>query len=313
MILAQPMKLQTQPMVSVIMPVHNAGKFLRPAIESILVQSYTRFELIIVDDGSTDDSWSIIRKYKKQYPGLIRCLRTKKQLNSAGNGATDLGLSLAKGVYVARMDADDVAKPKRLEKQVAYLEQHTDVILVGTQADIIDANGKTIGIKRVPQDHETIYAKYGVVHPIIHPSVMVRRSMLPNKQKLYLHKWGVNDDYYSFFKLLNYGKFANLDERLLKYRIHGNNLSLTGIKGKFFNTYHIRLEAIKHFQYQMPISSLVIMMTQAMVVSLIPNILLEKWYPVLRGMNKKPFTNMHTWFVRKATVAMNMPLVRRYL
>jgi glycosyltransferase involved in cell wall biosynthesis len=306
------MKLQTQPMVSVIMPVHNAGKFLRHAIESILAQTYKRFELIIVDDGSTDDSWSIIRNFKKQYPSVISCIRTKKQLNSAGNGATDLGLARAKGVFVARMDADDIARPKRLEKQVAYLTEHTDVILVGTQADIIDANGKTIGVKRVPLDHETIYAKYGVIHPIIHPSVMIRRSMLPNKDKLYLHKWGVNDDYYSFFKLLNFGKFANLEESLLKYRIHGKNLSLTGIKGKFFNTYHIRLEAIKQFRYQMPISSLIIMMAQAVVVSLIPNILLEKWYPVIRGMNKKPHIFLRDWAIHKATVAMSIPLVRRY-
>jgi len=100
---------QKIPLVTIIMPVHNAGKFLVPAIESILAQTYARFELIIVDDGSTDQSWKTIRAYKKRYPKTIRVYRTEKQLNSAGNGATDVGLSHAKGEYIARMDGDDVA------------------------------------------------------------------------------------------------------------------------------------------------------------------------------------------------------------
>lgn len=294
------------------MPVHNAGVFLVPAIESILKQTYTRFELVIVDDGSTDTSWNTIRSYKQKYPKQIRTYKTGKMLNSAGNGATDFGLSHAKGEFIARMDADDVAKPARLDKQVLYLMNHADVILVGSHADIIDGKGKTTGVKHVPLTHEEIYEAYGVIHPIIHPSIMVRRSMLPNRNKLYQHKWGVSDDYYSFFKLLQYGKFANIDENLLKYRVHGRNLSLTGIKNKFFNTFNIRIEAIKNMGYQMSTRSFIVMFLQFAVVSLIPNVILENLYPIMRGMNKTPIKKMQHWIRSKVAVALDMPLVRRY-
>lgn len=294
------------------MPVHNAGEFLVPAIESIRTQTYPRIELIIVDDGSTDRSWEKIRAYKRRYPKLIRAYRTDKQLNSAGNGATDIGLSHAKGQFVARMDADDISHPKRIEKQVTYMTLHPMTILVGTQADIIDKNGKITGTKSVPCDHETIYEQYGIVHPIIHPSVMVRRNGLPNLDKLYLHKWGINDDYYSFFKLLTHGEFANLPERLLKYRIHGGNSSLSNIREKCFNTLHIRLEAMKYFNYRMSLTSLAVMGIQVAIVTLVPNPLLEKIYPVLRGMDTTPQKYVKKWLRKVRNMVFAHPLVRKY-
>ena len=300
------------PIVSVIMPVHNAGKFFVPAIESILTQTYKRFELIIVDDGSTDDSWKTIRSYRTLYPKTVHVYRTAKQLNAAGNGATDIGLTHAKGEFIARMDADDVARPKRIEKQVEFLLANPLVILVGTQADIIDKNGAIIGSKSVPTNHEAIYNQYGFVHPVIHPSVMIRRSMLPNPDKLYLQKWGINDDYYTFFKLLNYGQFANLPEKLLKYRVHGGNASLTNIKEKCYTTAQIRIEAMKYFNYHMSIWALGIMMLQVAFVSVIPNRTLEWAYPMLRGMNRQPIKQVRTAFTRLVKLALATPYMRKY-
>jgi len=294
------------------MPVHNAGKFLVPAIESILAQTYARFELIIVDDGSTDQSWKTIRAYKKRYPKTIRVYRTEKQLNSAGNGATDVGLSHAKGEYIARMDGDDVALPKRIEKQVQFLQDNPLVILVGTQADIINKNGKRIGTKTVPTTNSAIYESYGVVHPIIHPSVMIRRSALPNRDKIYLHKWGINDDYYSFFKLLTYGQFANLPEVLLRYRIHGTNASLTNVKEKFYNTAKIRLEAMKYFNYQMSIRSLLVMATQVVLVTLLPSRFIEYIYPIVRGMDRTPQKRLRAYMAKLKKLAISHPVVRKY-
>lgn len=300
------------PFVSVIMPVHNAGKFLAPAIESILKQTYPRFELIIVDDGSTDASWKIIQTYKKHNPKNVRIYHTAKQLNSAGNGATDVGLSHAKGGYIARMDADDISYPTRIEKQVQFLAAHPMTILVGTQADIIDKNGKITGSKSVPTTHEAIYEQFGVIHPVIHPSVMIRRNGLPNPNKLYLHKWGINDDYYSFFKLLNYGEFANLPDKLLKYRIHGGNSSLTNIKEKCYSTASIRLEAMKYFAYRMSLLSLVIMGAQVILVSIVPNRILESMYPVVRGMDRTPQKHFAHMVRHAKKVAFSHPFVRKY-
>jgi glycosyltransferase involved in cell wall biosynthesis len=226
------MKKQKMPLVSVIMPVFNAGKFLGPAIESIAYQTYKRMELIIVDDASTDDSRITIKAYKKRYPKLIRAYRIPKQTNSAGNGATNFGLTKAKGEYIARMDADDISYKTRIAKQVAYMIAHPATILVGTQANVIDKQGHIIGVKSVPMTHEAIYDQFGILHPLIHPSVMIRRSLLPYPNKIYAMKWDVNDDYWTFFRLLNHGTFANLPDYLLKYRIHGNNISLT--EGKIY-------------------------------------------------------------------------------
>lgn len=280
------MTKQNRPFVSVIMPVHNAGKFLAPAIDSILKQTYTHFELLIVDDRSTDDSWSIIKHYKQNYPKLIRIFRTPVKTNSAGNGATNFALPKAKGSLIARMDADDISMPTRIEKQVEYFLNNPRTIICGTQAKTIDAKGKITGNKNMPLSHESIYNAYGILHPMIHPSVMIRRSLLPNPDKIYEMKWDINDDYYTFFKLLQFGMFANLPEYLLKYRIHGHNLSLTNPKQKFFNSVKIRLEAISKLNYAISLKSFLVMLAQILVISVIPEKIIVPLYMTLRGMKQ---------------------------
>lgn len=277
-----------QPLVSVIMPVHNAGRFLVPAIESILKQTYPRIEFIIVDDASTDGSWNIIKAYRKRYKKIIRAYRIAKQTNAAGNGAMNVGLTHAKGTLIARMDADDISRPKRIEKQVDYLLTHPDTILVGTQATIIDKRGKAIGTKAVPASHEAIYRQYGILHPVIHPSVILRRSLLPNPNKIYTMKWSVNDDYYTFFKLLNYGKFANLPEPLIKYRIHGKNLSLAKPKERFLTSVRIRIDAVAHLNYRMSPEAFFLLVLQLLVVPLIPERLIVPAYMLVRGIRTAP-------------------------
>lgn len=281
------MTKQTQPIVSVIMPVHNAGKFLAPAIESILAQTYKKVELIIVDDASTDGSWKTITQFAKKYKKQITAVQTKKQVNSAGNGATNYGLQFAHGSFVARMDADDIALPERIEKQVAYLLSHPEVILLGTQAYVVNEKGKITGKKSLPTAHEDIYEQYGVIHPIIHPTVMIRRSLLPNPKKIYEMKWDVNDDYYTFFKLLSYGSFANLPDYLLKYRIHGKNLSLTNPKTKFYNSVKIRLSAITKLGYNMTYKAWGLMFSQLVLVTLLPERAIVPFYMFLRGMSEQ--------------------------
>lgn len=305
------MKQTHLPLVSVIMPVHNAGKFLAPAIDSILKQTYKNIELIIVDDCSTDDSWSVITAYKKHFPNLIKTLRTKEITNSAGNGATNFAMPHAKGAFIARMDADDVSYPTRIAKQVAYLQANPLTILVGTQAMIIDKNGKITGKKSMPTTNKAIYRMYGIIHPIIHPSVMIRRSMLPDKNKIYAMKWDVNDDYYTFFSLLPYGHFANLSEYLLKYRIHGNNLSLQHPKQKFMNSIKIRMEAIKKLHYAIPFDSLVVMALQFMIVSLLPERIIVPLYMGFRGMNS-PLATIKKQLMRitHITLSITHPKIR---
>ncbi len=278
---------QSQPLVSVIMPVHNAQTYLAEAIESIVNQTYSNLELLVIDDASTDTSVSIAKKYAKKYPTKVKVYQTPSVTNSAGNGATNFGLKYAKGAFIARMDADDIALPQRITTQVAYMVQHPQVILCGSQAEVVDGAGKHTGVKTLPLSHAAIYDTYGVIHPIIHPTVMIRRSLLPDPNKIYQMKWDVNDDYYTFFTLLQYGEFVNLPELLLKYRIHGKNLSLINPKQKFFNSVRIRIEAIRKLDYKISLKSLATMIAQVIIVTCIPEKLIVPLYMLIRGIKKQ--------------------------
>lgn len=279
---SKPKKTQ-YPLVSIVMPVYNASAFMRAAIDSILNQTYTHFELVIVDDQSLDNSWSIAKEYAASHPDRIRAIRLKKNTNAAGNGAMNAVYPKLKGAFIARMDADDIAYPARIGKQVRFMQSHPDAVVVGTQGTIIDAEGKKKGKKIFPTDSAHIYDEYFVLHPILHPSVMLRKSLLPSKQIIYENKWGINDDYYTFFKLLQYGKFYNLKESLLYYRVHGANSSLQNPKQKFMNSIKIRIEAVRTLNYRPSLKGISLMCIQLMTIPLIPEKLIVPLYFALRG------------------------------
>ncbi|MBI2612148.1 glycosyltransferase family 2 protein [Candidatus Gottesmanbacteria bacterium] len=276
---------KTKPLVSVIMPVFNAEKYLRAAIESILSQTYRNFEFIIVDDASTDSSWEIIRSFKKKNPKMIRAISLKKNLNNGGDACANEGFKMAKGKYIARMDADDIAHPKRLERQVLYMEKNKDIILLGTQAYVIDKDGRVIGNKSEPLEHEAIVSNYFIFHPIIHPSVMIRRSLLPKRKSLYTIKYNANNDLLTFFKLLRFGRFANLSEKLHYYRIHGKNDSLINPKEKFFNTIRIRLYAWRNLAYKPTPKAIFYNLAQLMITLLFPSSFITSLYMWWRGLS----------------------------
>lgn len=278
--------LVKNPLVSVIMPVYNAEKFLSEAIDSILHQTYKNIELIIVDDGSVDSSWKKILNFQKKHPKKIKAYRLGKTINYAGNGAVNYGFRFAKGEYIVRMDADDISVSGRIEKQLEFMKKNTDVILLGSQAYVIDKTGKVTGRKNVPLTHEKIYDEYGIIHPMIHPSVMIRKSLLPEKDRIYESKYGINSDYYTFFKLLKFGKFANMKEMLLKYRVHEGNFSYKKPKERFINSLKIRISAISDFDYRMSVKGLLMMIIQSIIVLFLPERMIVPFYLSVKGMNK---------------------------
>lgn len=286
---------KNQPLISVIMPVYNAEGFLVEAIESILNQTYKNFEFIIVDDHSTDKSWEIIQKYQKRYPKKIRALRLKRTLNRGGDACCNLGLSKTKGKYIARMDADDVAHPKRLETQVNFLEKHKDIFLVGTNAYVIDKKSQIIGEKKVPLENNEIYQSYFTYHPIIHPSTMYRKIV--NKKKFfYPKKFSANNDYYIFFKMICQGyKFTNLKEKLLYYRIHENNDTFNNIKQKFINTLKTRMIMVFKYNYQPALKQWLTTIIQALIILLLPSKLTKKIYLISKGIIRiaNPFKKIY--------------------
>lgn len=266
------------------MPVYNAGDFLVEALDSILSQTYQNFELIIINDGSTDKSQKIIETYQNRYPEKIRViyLKTKHGAFAAANR----GVRISKGEYIAPMDSDDISEPERIEKEIDFLQKNPDYIVVGTHAKIIDKNGEEIGKKAFPINHQDIYQKFFEVNPIVHPSCMIRRSLMPEKTTLYRDKFGVNDDYYTLFVLLRFGKFANIPEFLFNYRIHQNNSSLQNLKQKFFNTVKIRIKAVFDLDYKPSFISVIKFLGQIAIVSLIPKTVLFNVYLLSKGIKK---------------------------
>lgn len=272
------------PLVSVIMPVYNGAPYVAEAIESIRKQTLRNWELLIVDDGSSDATRSIIRNYKNRHPKRIKLYTYKK--NQGAFFAANYALAKARGRYIAMMDADDISHRQRIEKQVAYFQSHPGTIVLGTQAMVIDRRGRTTGKKIVPLDQDSIYKQFGIVHPMVHPSVMINRAMLPDPNTLYFCKYGVNDDYYTFFRLFQYGTFANLPEALLKYRVHEKNSSLTNLKEHFWTITKIRIEAITKLNYQAPFYVFPVMIAQAFIVSILPEAWLKELFYYIRGIKK---------------------------
>lgn len=272
------------PLVSVIMPVYNGSRFVGHAIQSIVNQTYPRLELIVVSDGSSDATWKILKEFRRKYPKKVRIYRLKQ--NAGESAAANFAYRRARGQFIARMDADDVSYRQRIAKQVEYLLAHPEVIVLGTQASVIDKRGRRIGGKHFPTDHETIYRQYAVVHPMLHPSVMFRRSLLPRGKLLYRDAFEPNDDYYTLFDLLNYGQFANLPEQLVSYRIHGANKSLQNLKQKFWTITKIRIAAITRLNYQAPLWVFPLIALQAILVLLLPERVLGQLLLWLRGMRE---------------------------
>lgn len=265
------------------MPVYNGSCFVGEAIESILAQTYRNFELIIVNDLSTDETPIIIERYRQLYPKKIKVIHLRKR--HGAYGAANVAMRYAKGEFIAPMDADDVSHPRRIQKQVEFFLENNEAIVVGTQARIIDKEGKIIGEKTFPTGHREIYQKFLEVHPIVHPSCMIRRSLLPKKNRLYEDKYGVNDDYYTFFTFFRYGKFFNLPDYFLDYRIHFGNSSLQNLKQKFYNTVKIRLVAMIKLKYRPTLSGLVKLLGQILLVTILPGPLLTDVYLMIKGID----------------------------
>lgn len=276
-----------KPLVSVLMPVYNSRGFLATAINSILNQTYRNFELIIVDDHSTDGSWDIVSSYKARYPKKVKAIRLPKNLGAGGDRAVNVAFSASKGNFVARMDADDIALPDRLEKQIQYFQSNPDVDVLGGSAYVINREGELIGEKNVKTTYEEIYKAYFVFHPMINPSVMIRKSVLKKGEQYYRTELDANNDYLTFFERIASGvKFANLPDKLLYYRIHGRNDSLIQTKARFLNSLKIRYKAVVGFGYRPTPVAVIKLLAQIIIVAVTPERLVVPLYMLSRGIYK---------------------------
>lgn len=212
------------PRISVVMPVYNAERYVAAAVESILSQTFTDFEFLVFDDGSTDGSLGVLEKFA--------CADGRLQVFSQQHRGhvpwLNEGIRRAKGEFVARMDADDVSRPIRFERQLKYLQSNTDCVAVGCDLLVIDPEGDPVMTVCHDIDHDVIEAKLlqGEHGVISHPSVMMSRSALLAVGG-YREEYEPVEDFDLWFRLAEVGKLANLQEVLFNYRQHGKNVVFT--------------------------------------------------------------------------------------
>jgi glycosyltransferase involved in cell wall biosynthesis len=203
----------------VVVPVFNAANHLAEAIESLFAQTFRDFELVVVDDGSTDNSTDILARYRSDPRLVLLSHRT----NSGVTFAATTGCRRAQGRYIARLDADDVAHPDRLAKQVAYLDEHRDVALLGSAAIFTDEAGREFARFAYPATHDEIRDRLETASAFVHSTVMMRRDAFESVGGYRLSPSG--EEYDLWLRLVERFRAANLADFLVRYRVHGTQLT----------------------------------------------------------------------------------------
>jgi glycosyltransferase involved in cell wall biosynthesis len=213
---------RVRPRVSVVMSAYNAEKFLREAIDSILAQTFTDFEFIIVDDGSTDRTSQILNSYSDP-----RIIRNRNERNLGYTPSLNWGVAHARSELIARMDADDISLPDRLALQVDFLERHPSIAVLGTGFQKMDQTGKlTSGEILLPDNPRFIQWLLAFQNTLCHPTVMFRRSIFL-KSGGYDPAFMPAEDYDLWQRLSLEEMISNIQKSLLLYRKHDQNISKT--------------------------------------------------------------------------------------
>jgi glycosyltransferase involved in cell wall biosynthesis len=232
------------------MSVYNGDRYLEKAVDSILAQTFKDFEFIIINDGSSDRSLSILENYAKQDDRI----RLIDQQNSGLTKSLNKSLALSCGEFIARMDADDIAMPERFERQIEYLETHPQCVIVGSEVLQIDMDGDAICEMGISQNHKKIEAELlaGCGGAIRHPAAMMRREPLIAIGG-YREKFKMTEDLDLFLRLAECGELANLPEVLLHYRLHLGSVNFTKAQQQTQEVIAVLEEAYKSRNLDVPV------------------------------------------------------------
>jgi glycosyltransferase involved in cell wall biosynthesis len=217
--------VRAPPRVSVVMPVYNGEAYLAEAIDSVLGQTLEEFELVAVDDGSQDGSRAILERFARA-DNRIRVVANERNLGTSG--ALNRGWRLARGSYIARLDADDVALPGRLSRQVDFLDAHPSVAAVGGGAITIDGNGRRISTRRYPTNHRAIRSTLLRHNCLSHPSMTMRRAALEAAGG-YRFRCAA-EDYDLWLRLSERFELATVPEPVILYRLHLRQISVLSLE-----------------------------------------------------------------------------------
>jgi glycosyltransferase involved in cell wall biosynthesis len=267
------------PAISVLLSVYNAERYVGFAIKSILQQTFKNFELIIVDDSSSDKSWKIIKKYSEQDRRIV-AIRNK--YNLGGCKTLNRALLLARGRYIARADHDDWSYPDRLEKQFKFMELHSEIGIVGGVMEIINETGKVMGKRKYNLSDDKIRRKIFRYSPFSHPLVMIRKSIL-DRVGHYNPAFAPADDYELYLRIGKISKFANLPDTLLKYRVITNSMTYNLTKKMELATLRVRNFYAKDKHYKLNIVDQLFNFMQYLSVFIVPPSIKIRLFNLLRN------------------------------
>jgi glycosyltransferase involved in cell wall biosynthesis len=208
------------PAISVLMPLRNAARFLEEALESLASQTFRNFEIVAVDNGSTDGTFDILLNWARREPRLRPLRLEHAQLAAALNHAA----SVARSPLLARLDGDDVAYPGRLAAQLAAMEARPAAGVIGSAAELIDGAGRPLGELKPPQRHRDICARQRISCGLIASSTLMRANSF-RQVGGYRTGLNVSEDFDLYSRMSEHCELANLDEILIGYRIHGDSLT----------------------------------------------------------------------------------------
>ncbi len=211
---------EKQTLVSVVMPVYNAENYVKKAIISVLEQTYTNLELILINDGSTDNSFNIMKEFHKKDKRIKLISRENKGLVYSLNE----GIKSALGEYIVRMDADDVCILNRIEKQVNFMKNHKEVGVSGGWVQFFGKNIKP-DVWKLPLTSEELKVRLLFSVPLAHPSVIIRKKLLLENKLFYDEEYKHAEDYELWSRIVDHTNLANLPEVILNYRL--SNTSVT--------------------------------------------------------------------------------------
>jgi glycosyltransferase involved in cell wall biosynthesis len=208
------------PKVSAIMTAFNAGRFVRSAVESVLGQTLADFELLVVDDASTDDTLAVLESMTDSRLQVFRNVDNVGPFASA-----NFALDHARGAFIARLDADDLCEPERFLEQVHHLERHPDVGLLGTAAKLIAEDGSEMGLR--PAVRTDLGVRWAALFssPFTHSTVMWRRSEFERAELRYQSSWPIAGDYELWSRALDRVRGENLDAPLVRYRMWAGGIT----------------------------------------------------------------------------------------
>lgn len=270
------------------MPVHNGARYLKQAIESVLDQSFSDFELIVIDDGSTDNSLEIIRSFSKSDP-RINIVKNEKNLGI--QKSLNIGIKKARGDFIARIDHDDIwCDRNKLQKQVDFLEQNSSYALVGTAAIFINASGHEIGRAKYQSADENIRKRILLANQFAHPSVLIKKEALEkvglySEEKKYKHI----EDYELWLRLGKKYKLANLHDYCLKYRVNAEGISLKNQFQQRLAGLKLSIEYSRHYPNSFKsilIKLLTLPLSRSAMDSITKNSLARKGYMKFTGIKK---------------------------